>query len=605
MWNKIMSSIIPGHDEASSTFIRLVVALLSLLVPIVGLLLLVSILTIRLTKLFEDTLVRVALSILCVCALLGTLILALTPFGHFSFWVIAMCISLAMFKWFHVTPFRKLNIKNVFDKKSIGTVIGLFFGVIFISLPLLTSMNGYGIFSKLYGGEDNSAHVGMIKYSLDHHTPTYFDADSGIAKGLQTYPQGVHTATAYTIWSFNPYASIHPTMLIALYYAFFSFGVILFFVLLSALIKYLLRSPLSTPVILLACVATYTLSVRHFISYGFYTQLYCFVFLLAAIYVCITIFDKVRQLKDNETWLLYELLVTLCIGVASTWYLFLATLFLPVLFLALTLLKKSISKTLIISLTGGLISLFYVLINIKNTTSSNALLANGATYAYTNLEMGLLQVGGILLISLIAIYTFNKRSHSTLNSSVTLLTFATSAYFLSLAIRFYQYIHHAEPSYYYFKSLYLIPITIFLIFPLLLRLLPKLFADATMSLTILLIGYVIGVSLPPASLNALVSRTNTNIPPTYLHLLNTADATKTDVLVASSCSPFDSYLATKWSGMLLNTYTEDRDRVMYLSVREIIGDKDAHAKTEIMNYTGKLSALSLDLDPTIPTCVNK
>jgi hypothetical protein len=138
-----------------------------------------------------------------------------------------------------------------------------------------------------------------------------------------------------------------------------------------------------------------------------------------------------------------------------------------------------------------------------------------------------------------------------------------------------------------------------------LRLLPKQFTSIILSSIALLAGYLIGILLPPPSFNTLFSHTSTNIPPTYLRLLNTASATKTDVLVASSCSPFDSYLSTKWSGMLLNTHNSERDRVTLLVVHEILGDKTAHAKSEMMGYAEKHKALSLDLDATITTCTNK
>lgn len=289
------------------------------------------------------------------------------------------------------------------------------------------------------GGSCSTPRYSHIQFA--HAKSELLHMNTNLNHGLDTYPQSGHVAVSYIAWAFfgDYQQKPHTGKLLLTYALVFTYIIAL----ISLAAGYILRTltewfSKKNIVTLLASVIIYFHVGLRFFDSGFFNQA------IATLAVMITI----ATLITNTSPRIKKIVTLSCIIlVSSSWYMLLATLFVPVVVNVRTLWPKGIHQYFLYILSA-IVCLTPIALSLAYQSTENQLLASGYTHQYdTTVDKLVLALGLVCLLILITKSSLSKISKYTPISSLI------SAGLLASFIGIYQIAQGYPLMYYFYKNL--------------------------------------------------------------------------------------------------------------------------------------------------------
>lgn len=434
-----------------SSIFALLLTLVSLMVPVVGLVIIGAAIGLYLANRFKLPIIRgLILAVLLVISYIGafefiaSIVAPTTP--NFISLHVSLIILAAIALRSLITSKMKFSRQFLFNswKEELTSTILALASVLLFAIPLLHPHDASVTISFLSAGEDNASHFAMMNYGIENQRAPYLAGQtSGLLNALNAYPQGIHSAFAFFYNSvLGQDGSANKRLF--LYASAILFAVATLTYMISVICLRLLRtSSYRFIVAISACTIISFFLTTVLVTYGFLTQIFAYSLLLGLL----VLLQSITLTKRNRpTFILMS--AVLILGIVFSWYLLAPVAAL----LVFSTYRKAVFKdrslvSFLYILLAVLVSVGIVAINTLGRDSGN-LTTPGGVYQY-ELWVYILGFAGIGLFSAYRYFVAHKKPTVFDN-----LAYATLA--LTLLIGIYQLLTVHELRYYYFKSIYLV-----------------------------------------------------------------------------------------------------------------------------------------------------
>lgn len=469
----------------------------------------------------------------------------------------------------HPDKSKELKSTIHFKKSDVYAILICLVTAICLFLPIYRS-SGANIAQFLSYGEDNASHYALTQYITTHNQFAYsIDPDTnGLIRSLEIYPQGFHISAASFLNTLHP-LRLSSAAYLKLYSFFITFQYLLFiywFVKCCLTVTSSRSKILSLSVMPAICLLGSFGYFMLLLYRGFQPQIFAYVFLCALFFILNTCFKQ-----GSNTNLSLFLILTLSIGLATSWW-----LLLPIPFVWLLIQLRD----------HGLLHFFYFIkkywlllflcsVAVIYPIASNILLSQkvdplNEPGGVDNIPWSIFIYIYPLIICCAPIMT--KQIHRYRLILITL----TSALILALLIGGYQEITVGHLEYYFYKSMYTVLIFSFVLFFACIVELCNIAARLRLVYRIGIAEVFLGLTILFANLSNLVFLKvychnwfpNTVLPGDLNILYENEASHYDDIIFIGSCVGSRNYLQNRWSGARLLSESPLHSAVQILILHE-------------------------------------
>lgn len=474
-------------------------------------------------------------------------------------------------------------------KSDIAAASIALFTFCILLIPIINQTGSY-IAQFLSYGEDNASHYALTRYAYTHGDHAYFHDPEriGVMESLEIYPQGFHINAAIAEGLLYPYQPTEAAFVkiysffIALIYAIFIFW---FIKLCTIGTKNV--SPLLFVSLLPALTLTTSLSIfLLLLDRGFQPQVFGLTFVCATTYLLYA-FDEAKKYRLQGLYLV----IFLCIGIASSWWLLLPLVGILGLYYAYrnSLLKdafKDIPRYILLKLLVITVILLPIITGILLSVKKDPLSEQGGVDKLPYIVLFYF-IAPVFIALILRVISLKKLAYPL----VALCASICMALFLGI----YHLVRVGHFEYFYYKSLYTVLLfCIVCFFIAAFYILNKYYAKLPA-----LYSYVIPVIIVLATI-FIANKTNLIYVKVYTHnwfpglvlpgeldpLFTPSANQYDDIIYMGDCVAPSDYLTNRWAGARFLSATATRSKMQLANIYSKPDDANRYLRSYLEKERG-------------------